>query len=813
MHGRIPRLVLVTPIVAALALSLTASRPAAIGGAEAPALKSISSRLDGAISTVLIEASEPVAYLTSQPDPLTVLVDLRNVSANALDGKPAADMLAPVSGVAIEHATAPDGAPVARVRVRLDRAAKHRVRSSRNMILVELERSGALAASSAVPGLIKAPMMTAAAPMAVAPVAAAERRTTATELRSVRYTKIDNGYSITLTGNGPLVAAKVEEVKDLPPRVLLDFNGVAAGSAPAVTNVKNDDVDRVRVATNSREPLITRVVIDLARKIPYTVEQVGDELRVLFRRAVTTATAAVAPASTTATVIEQPVEKMIVETPVTPEALPTSAPAVVETVPAPAEVTPVSVTAPVMAPVVTPAPAITPLPLAVTPPAPAIVAPVSQTPLPVPMPAALRLAQQSTLANPLQTTNDQGQRQFSGDPVTLDFQGADLRAVLRTFAEISNGLNIVIDPSIQGTVDVSLHDVPWDQALDIILRANKLGYSVDGNIVRIVPLTVLATENEERRKLTEAQALAGTLRMLTVPVSYAKAADLVPVITRSTLSARGDVQVDTRTNTLIIRDLADRLTEAAALVRTLDMPQPQVEIEARIVQLNRNSARDLGIQWGFNGKVSPALGTSTGLAFPNNGGLKLETGGVDQANPSAIGLALGSINGALNLDVSLRALEADGKGRILSTPRVATQNNVEAEITQGSQIPIQVVSNNTVTVTFKDAALTLRVTPQITAANTVIMRIFVEKAAPNYTQTTPAQPVPSIDTQRAVTSVLMDDGETTVIGGIYTREESDVSVRTPFLHRVPLLGWLFKSDRHLDDSDELLIFITPRIAR
>ena len=156
-------------------------------------------------------------------------------------------------------------------------------------------------------------------------------------------------------------------------------------------------------------------------------------------------------------------------------------------------------------------------------------------------------------------------------------------------------------------------------------------------------------------------------------------------------------------------------------------------------------------------------------------GLTAGTGGVNQANPSAIGLALGSINGALNLDVNLRALESDGKGRILATPRVATQNNVEAEITQGSQIPIQTVSNNTVTVTFKDAALTLRVTPQITASGTVIMRIFVEKAAPNYTQTTPAQPVPSIDTQRAVTTVLMGDGETTVIGGIYTREESDAA--------------------------------------
>ena len=439
---------------------------------------------------------------------------------------------------------------------------------------------------------------------------------------------------------------------------------------------------------------------------------------------------------------------------------------------------------------------------------------ISTAPLPVPMPGIMSAAaMQPGTPSLQQPTNDQGQRQFSGDPVTLDFQGADLRAVLRTFAEISNGLNIIIDPSIQGTVDVSLRDVPWDQALDIILRSNKLGYSVEGNIVRIVPLNVLAQENEERRKLSEAQSLAGELRTLTVPVSYAKAADLVGVITRSALSARGDVQVDARTNTLIVRDLADRITAAAELVRTLDRPQPQVEIEARIVQLNRNAARELGIQWGFNGNIDPQFGTSTGLSFPSSGNLSAATGAVNPANQSAVGLALGSINGALNIDVNLRAMEAEGKGRILSTPRVATQNNVEAEITQGSQIPIQTVSNNTVTVTFKDAALTLRVTPQITASNTVIMRIFVEKAAPNYTQTSAAQPVPSIDTQRAVTSVLMGDGETTVIGGIYTREESDAQVRTPFLHRLPMLGWLFKTDRHLEDSDELLIFITPRIAK
>jgi len=762
MHGRIPRLVLVAPIAVALALTFAASTPFAMSGAETPALKSISSRLDGALSTVLIEASEPVAYLTSQPDPLTVLVDLRNVSAATIAGRPIADMLAPVSAVAVEPATAPDGAPVARVRVNLDRAVRHRVRASRNTILVELQRDGTAAVPTPAPEIIKSPApartTSALAKSTTAPVA--EKRAAATQLKSVRFAKTDAGYTITLAGNGPLLAAKVDEAKD-PARVLLDFHGVATGSAPAVTNVKNDDIDKIRVATNSRDPLITRVVIDLAKKLPYTVEQVGDDLRVLFRKAVD------AVASATGVASDVAADKPIVA--VEEKAEPSSAPV-------------------------------------------AAVAPASPAPLPVATPPVFA-AQQQPAVNSLRESQFGQQRQFTGDPVTLDFQGADLRAVLRTFAEISNGLNIVIDPTIQGTVDVSLRDVPWDQALDIILRANKLGYTVEGNIVRIVPLNVLAQEQEERRKLTDAQALAGELRTMTVPVSYAKAQDLVPVITRSTLSARGDVQVDARTNTLIIRDLPDRVTNASELVRTLDRPQPQVEIEARIVQLNRNSARDLGISWGFNGKVDPTLGTSTGLAFPSSAGLTASTGGVDPASNSAVGLALGSINGALNLDVNLRALESEGKGRILSTPRVATQNNVEAEITQGSQIPIQVAANNTVTVTFKDAALTLRVTPQITASDTVILRIFVEKASPNYSQTSSAQPIPSIDTQRAVTTVLMDDGETTVIGGIYTRTESETQLRTPLLHRVPLLGWLFKTNTTDDTSDELLIFITPRIAK
>ncbi len=424
----------------------------------------------------------------------------------------------------------------------------------------------------------------------------------------------------------------------------------------------------------------------------------------------------------------------------------------------------------------------------------------AQAPAPIPQPAS-----QAPVGAQAQSGSE---RRFTGEPVSLDFQGADLRAVLRTFSEIS-GLNLVIDPAVVGSVDVALRDVPWDQALDIILRANKLGYIVDGTIVRIAPLTVLADEESQRRRLADQQALAGDLQVVTRTLSYAKAQDLQALITRSALSQRGSVQVDPRTNTIIISDLADRLQTAQALMDALDKPQPQVEIEARIVQTTRDYARALGVQWGFNGRVDPALGNTTNLAFPNSGSLTGQVALPEGAAPSTLGLALGSVNGAFNLDVALSALENSGNGRLLSTPRVSTQNNVEAEITQGVKIPIQTVANNTVTTQFVDAALTLRVTPQITSANTVILTIAVENATPDFSRSVLG--IPSINTQRAGTTVLVMDGMTTVIGGIFTSQESTSKDKTPGLSSIPLFGWLFKRESTTDESRELLIFITPRI--
>jgi type IV pilus assembly protein PilQ len=414
-------------------------------------------------------------------------------------------------------------------------------------------------------------------------------------------------------------------------------------------------------------------------------------------------------------------------------------------------------------------------------------------------------------------------RPYAGTPVSLDFQQADLKSVLRVFAEISS-LNVVIDPAVQGTVDVALKDVPWDQALDIILRANQLGYLVDGTVVRIAPLKVLAEEEAQRRKLSDEQALSGTVKVLTKTPSYAKASELSALLTKSVLSQRGAVQVDPRTNTLIITDLPDRLENAATLIQALDRAQPQVEIEARIVKTTKTYARALGIQWGFSGRVDPEVGNATNMAFPNSGALNGRAVG-QAARPgtavnlpavagktpiaTAVGLALGSVNGSFNLDAALTAGESSGNVRLLSTPRVSTQNNVEAEIAQGVQIPYQTVSNNTVTTSFKDAALTLKVIPQITEAGTVIMKIAVDNGSVGEI----FNGVPSINTQRATTTVLVSDGQTTVIGGIYSSENHSDNNRVPGLGSVPLIKWLFRRDAVSDENSELLIFITPRITK
>jgi type IV pilus secretin PilQ/predicted competence protein len=629
-----------------------------------------------------------------------------------------------------------------------------------------------------------------------------------TNVPSVRLTTISakvsgKGASLVIEASEPVsyVASRPD-----PLTLLLDFRNVGAeGVANSVAASARSPIASVAVeAAESLGAPASRVRIALAQPVSHRVRSDRNTVVIDFERPSGKAPYVLPPAATSAGSTPPDAMRALQQTVEQTAADPIAALGLAASTAPPASAA--QVTLPTAASA-TPTPA-TPASVRATTPLALSAAAMRQTQPPVPQQPEIGTARG-------------GERKFTGHPVSLDFQGADLRAVLRTFSEIS-GLNIVIDPAVQGTVDVALRDVPWDQALDIILAANKLGYIIDGTIVRIAPLNVLADEQSQRRKVNEEQALAGELRVLTQRLSYAKAEELQALLTKSALSQRGTVQVDSRTNTLIITDLAERLTTATELIAKLDLAQPQVEIEARIVQTNKNYARALGVQWGFNGAVTPGLGNTTNLAFPNSGTLSGAAGGVTGGQPTAVNLgvpgapnavnlALGSINGSFNLDVALTALENSGNGRLLSTPRVTTQNNIAAEMTQGVQIPIQTVSNNTVTVTFRDAALTLRVTPQITAANTVIMQIAVENSQADFSRA--VNGIPPINTQRANTSVLVSDGATTVIGGVYVTNQQNQTDRTPGVSRIPLLGWLFRRDAVNDTSTELLIFITPRIIR
>jgi type IV pilus assembly protein PilQ len=785
-------------------------------------LLGVSAQATGRTAALLIEATEPVAYAVSRPDPLTLLVDLRNVSVADAENQVAHS--GPVERVTLEQATAIDGKALARVRVALAAPSTYRVRSARNTIRVELEPSASAAFAEGTPAAVKsvAPEPTASSAKPGEPLAAA------TVIERVRASNTRSATTITISGNGRLDPSSLTEPDDQPRRLLLEFPNVTS-KAPAQMSVDSSFVKKVHVAANGHDPLVTRVVMDLSPTATYHIERVGpggNELAVVFEGRRSSGAILVAPPEGQSGTDAEPGISL-------QQALANGA-----SLAAPDPITALNQDAPAA---VNPAAAASKAALAprqarqTAKPAPA--PPPAQTkPSTPPQPAEPQpAAPAAPSAKP--TLNAQmpgtGEKKYTGNPISMDFQDADLRSVLRTFAEIS-GLNMVIDPQVQGRVDMVLNEVPWDQALDTILRGNKLGWTVDGTIVRIVPLKVLEDETKERASLEQQQALAGELHVQTFALSYAKAGDLSPLLTKSALSQRGQIQVDSRTNTLIITDLPDRLQMASQLISTLDKAEPQVEVEARVVQTTRDFARAIGIQWGLNGRVSPEIGNTTPLAFPNNGSLSGRVGGTQGPNDprssgatnnntatavnlgaaaasSAIGLALGSINGAFNLDVALTALENTGKGRILSTPRLTTQNNQEAEVAQGIQIPIQVVANNTVTVSFKDAVLLLKVTPQITAANTVIMNITVENATPDFSRA--VNGVPPIDTQRAITRVQVTDGATTVIGGIFVSQEQSTNDRTPVLHRIPLLGWLFRRDTLTDSSRELLIFITPRILR
>jgi len=421
-------------------------------------------------------------------------------------------------------------------------------------------------------------------------------------------------------------------------------------------------------------------------------------------------------------------------------------------------------------------------------------------------------------------------KDYVGQRISLDFKDAELANVFRIIAEVSN-LNIITTDDVKGRVSVRLINVPWDQALDIVLKSKSLGATQEGNILRIAPLSTLRAEDKARLDAKkDVEKLKASLEGVveTIPVNYGKASDLKAKIT-DLLSEGGKVQIDDRTNTIIIRDLRKNVDDVKELIGKLDTATPQVLIEARIVEVDTSFTRELGVQWGgtYKSDGSPTVAVTgiqdtSGVFIPGQG--LLATRPFTPAVPpnyavnlpaavgagSGGGITFGILSDSLRLDLSLSALEASGKGKVVSSPKVVTIDNKEAMIEQGTQIPYSTVSASGTNTEFVDATLSLKVTPHITPEGSVIMKLEAKNDSPG--ETSP-NGQPAINKKKATTEILVRDGETAVIGGILqvTRVENEDAV--PWLSKIPILGFFFKKDRNTASNRELLIFVTPKILK
>ncbi|MSP25490.1 MAG: type IV pilus secretin PilQ [Myxococcales bacterium] len=425
---------------------------------------------------------------------------------------------------------------------------------------------------------------------------------------------------------------------------------------------------------------------------------------------------------------------------------------------------------------------------------------------------------------------------FTGKRIDLDLKEADLHNVFRILADVGN-VNIVAADNVDGAVTIRMKNVPWDQALDTILRAKKLGQERRGNIVRIALQADLSREREIQVAELKSRLQLEPLEVRLVPISYATASDM-QARAKEMLSPRGTLSVDERTNVLIAQDVAGNLNRVEELVRALDTQTPQVLIEARIVEATSRFQRDAGIQWGGDLNFGPATGNETGLIFPSavstvggahddaapTGGLSPNTPQIPNPNfavnlpaavgsgaGGAIGLTLGSIDNAVSLRVRLSAAETAGMLRVVSSPRILTLDNHEARINQGTLIPFSQVSAQGVQTVFQEARLQLLVVPHVTADGSVSMHVKVNRDEPDFNQTS-ARGDPTILRREAETDLIVRDGHTAVIGGIYTRNTGRNLDQVPILGDIPVLGVLFQRRRSSDTRSELVIFLTPRVV-
>lgn len=445
-------------------------------------------------------------------------------------------------------------------------------------------------------------------------------------------------------------------------------------------------------------------------------------------------------------------------------------------------------------------------------------------------PPAAEKAEKKELAREIQKARTEGTEarepetladgKYIGRKISLDFQDSDIVPIFRLLADIS-GYNVVVDPNVKGRLTMKLINVPWDQALDIILKTFSLGKSVEGNIIRIAPLSVLARENDEKVRAREAEVKAEPLQTRFFPISYAEVSEVEKAIKDSkVLSPRGSMSVDKRTSSLTIKDVPSVFHQIENLLATLDRQTPQVMIEARIVEVSTSDEKDLGIQWGVQLSAANTLSSFTGNPLLNKGAFTGNSFLVDvPSGSSGAGSGSGFTFGILSpdrtfgLDLQLSALQKIGRTRVISNPRIVTTDNKQATIMQGTSEPFpKLTTEGTISTDFKDVVLSAEVTPHITPAGSVSMAINIKKEDILGTVNIGGSQVPRTSKMEGKTNVLIQSGETIVIGGVYKKNETISSSGVPWLMQVPVLGWLFKNEHPKEDISELLIFLTPRIV-
>ena len=686
-------------------------------------------------------------------------------------------------------------------------------------------------------------------------MAAAETQSTGTEanthaaLQTVNVVRGEDGISVEITARGQVTPQL--STLDRPARVVLDLPNTVMATAQSRISVGDEGVKGVRVGMDGHTPPTTRVVVDLEQACRYELVPGSDHKLVLklHPAAVAHAVKKPAAAATTAVLVPAPV--------VVKKEVAASKPAVIA---APALVIPAADNKPTASassandyvfvePSYKPKdgtaaeeskPAATVAPVRATNAAAKFVEKPEGNLLPTP---SASMQEQPAAAAPQPAVNmaaeqkAQMQQQpaasgpkYTGEPISVNLKDVDLKDFFRLIHEIS-GLNVVLDPNVKGMLTIVLDDVPWDQALDIVLKNNALARQLDGNVLRIATTDTLRKEAEARRAQQEAEALAVDKVTVTRFLSYAHSKDVVPTI-KKFLTQRGDVISDDRTNALIISDIPNVMPAVDRLLTQLDRKTQEVEIEARVVAATRSFARDIGTQLGFgwgNGHTAVGGASTAGTSPTQVNGLNpgyITVGGSATTPGTQIPLfsnlpvtsptsGLTFINASNNarIDFILTLAESRGLLKILSRPRVVTQNNIQALVRQGVRVPIvtQAQLGGPPTVSYVDAFLRLTVIPQITSEGTIFLNVDVENTTPDFGHT--VQGNPTLITQQATTQVLVTDGGTVVIGGVIQTQNSINVLQVPLLGDIPVFGNLFKRRTVNTSNQELIFFITPRIIQ